>query len=420
MAKAPRQAKTPRPPPHNDNLTGWRKRESGDPTGNNKRNCKGIIPMSGLKGFAAVEMLSKRTREQKGGQDAKPDGFDRSGPDMLAVWRDNYFESLKSRNYAEGTIEGRTDALKMFLAWAAERDLKLASQITRPILEAYQRWLWRYTRPNGKPLSWTTQRAKLGTIKDWFRWMTRQNVIMHNPASEIEMPRKEKRLPKDVLTQTEVERLIAIPDTNDPLGIRDRAMLEVLYSTGMRRTEMCRLEITDLSTERQTIHIRKGKGNKDRMVPVGQRAIHWLDKYMREVRYRLSLDTRTQALFLTAYGEAFNPDVISRMVTDWMTKANLAKRGSCHMLRHSCATHMLDNGADIRFIQQLLGHEKLDTTAIYTEVSIRQLQEVHARCHPAGRAQPAPPAPPATTPPTAPATAQNQPQKEASIPVTKG
>jgi len=367
--------------------------------------------MSGLKGFKAVDQLRKRTQEQKGGNTVKPDGFDRSQPDTLAVWRDTYFESLKSRNYAEGTIEGRTDALKMFLAWASERDLKQASQITRPILEAYQRWLWRYIGRTGKPLGWTTQRAKLGTVKDWFRWMTRQNVILHNPASEIEMPRPEKRLPKEVLNLTEVERLLAIPDTTDPLGIRDRAMLEVLYSTGMRRTEMCRLEISDLNTERQTIHIRQGKGKKDRMVPVGQRAIQWLDRYMKEVRYRLSLDTRTQALFLTAYGEAFNPDVISRMVSEWMEKANMPNRGSCHLLRHTCATHMLDHGADIRFIQQLLGHEKLDTTAIYTEVSIRQLQEVHARCHPSGRQ----PVPPATT---TQAETQNG-QKQASIPATK-
>ena len=107
--------------------------------------------------------------------------------------------------------------------------------------------------------------------------------------------------------------------------------------------------------------------------------------YLEEVRPRLCLDTRTQALFLTGYGEAFNPDVLSRMVSGWLKQAGLKRKGCCHVLRHSCATHMLENGADIRFIQQLLGHEKLDTTAIYTEVSIKQLQEVHARCHPTAK-----------------------------------
>jgi len=118
-------------------------------------------------------------------------------------------------------------------------------------------------------------------------------------------------------------------------------------------------------------------------VPVGARAVAWLERYLKEVRPRLCLDTRTPALFLTGYGGAFNPDVLSRMVAAWMKQAGL--KGSCHLLRHTCATHMLEGGADIRYIQQLLGHEKLETTAIYTEVSIRQLQEVHARCHPSAR-----------------------------------
>ena len=142
-----------------------------------------------------------------------------------------------------------------------------------------------------------------------------------------------------------------------------------------------------MNTERRTLHVRLGKGKKDRVVPIGTRAVHWLEHYLQAVRPRLCLDTRTQALFLTGYGGPFNPDVVSRMVAAWLAKAGLKRKGCCHILRHTCATHMLENGADIRFIQQLLGHEKLDTTAIYTEVSIKQLQEVHARCHPSARPQ---------------------------------
>lgn len=349
----------------------------------------------GPRGFAAVEKLARRAREQRGGNESRPDHFDRSSPDALALWRDAYLESLASRNYSEGTLEGRRDALKLFLSWAAERDLDRAGQIIRPILESFQRWLWRYQKPNGQRLGWSTQRNRLSILKDFFRWITRQNVILHNPASELELPRPEKRLPQEVLSMAAVEKLLAIPEVSDPLGVRDRAMLELFYSTGLRRTELCRLELADLNTERGTLHVRQGKGKKDRMVPVGQRAILWLEHYLKEVRPRLSLDTRTQALFLTGYGDAFNPDVVSRMVSSWLQRAGLKSKGCCHVLRHSCATHMLENGADIRFIQQLLGHEKLDTTAIYTEVSIKQLQEVHARCHPAARLPPP----------------QNQPQK---------
>ncbi len=341
--------------------------------------------MAGNKGFAAVEHLARRTKMQRGGNNRQPDRFDRNSPDALAMWHDVYIEYLGARNYAEGTLEGRRDALKVFFAWAADRELTRAVQVSRPILESYQRWLWRCTKANGQRLGWSTQRNRLGTLKDFFRWLTRQNVILHNPASELELPRMEKRLPQNVLTLAEVERLIAVPNVTDLLGIRDRAMLELFYSCGIRRTELCRMELPDVNIERRTLHVRLGKGKKDRVVPIGARAVAWIERYLQEVRPRLCLDVRTPAVFLTGYGWAFNPDVVSRMVTAWLEKAGLKRKGSCHILRHSCATHMLENGADIRFIQQLLGHAKLDTTAIYTEVSIKQLQEVHNRCHPTAK-----------------------------------
>jgi integrase/recombinase XerD len=345
--------------------------------------------MAGPKGIAAVEHLARRAREKRGGQEKHADSFDRTASDALAWWRDAYLDALRSRNYSEETAETRGFDLKMFLGWAAERDLARAGQVTRPILEAYQRWLWRYEKPNGQRLGWSTQRSKLGTLKDFFRWLTRQDVILHNPASELELPRPEKRLPQQALSLAEIERLLSVPNVADPLGLRDRAILELFYSTGLRRAELCRLEMADVGAERHVVTVRRGKGKKDRVVPVGERALTWIERYVREARPRLSLDTRTQVLFLTGYGEAFNPDVLSRMVTAWIAQAGLGvgsgKKGSCHLLRHTCATHMLEGGADIRYIQQLLGHESLETTAIYTEVSIKQLQEVHARCHPAGR-----------------------------------
>lgn len=355
--------------------------------------------MAAPKGIKAVEWLSRRTKEQRGGNEKQRDAYDRSAPDALGLWHDAYLESLAARNYSASTVEHRRHTLKLFFTWAAERDLTRAGQITRPVLETFQRWLWRYQKPNGQRMGWSTQRERLGTLKDFCRWLTRQNVILHNPASELELPRPEKRLPQEVLSPGEVEKLLAIPDVGDPLGVRDRAMLELFYSTGIRRTELCRLELSDLNAERRTLHVRLGKGKKDRIVPVGARALAWLERYLKEVRPRLCLDTRTPALFLTGYGEAFNPDVLSRMVSAWLKQAGLKRKGCCHVLRHSCATHMLENGADIRFIQQLLGHEKLDTTAIYTEVSIKQLQEVHARCHPTARAS-----------------EPENPQKQASVP----
>jgi integrase/recombinase XerD len=353
--------------------------------------------MAGRKGFAAVATLKRRSGSERGGQEKRPLGPASNTPDGLTLLATTWIEALRSRNYAPGTLEERFFSLKMFIAWAAERDVSRASEVTRTMLEAYQRFLWRYERPGGqgKRLGWHTQRLKLGCLKDWFKWLTRQNVLLHNPASELELPRMEKRLPAEALTLAQVERLLAVPDTTDPLGVRDRAILEVFYSTGLRRAELCALDLSDVNPERGTVTVRRGKGRKDRVVPLGARAASWVASYLRDVRPRLSLDTRTTTLFLSGYGGPFNPDVVSRMVASWIQIAGLGRKGSCHLLRHSCATHMLEGGADIRYIQQLLGHEKLETTAIYTEVSIRQLLEVHARCHPAGKgeARPSPEAP---------------------------
>ena len=351
------------------------------------RRGGGIVVMPLPKGFGTVAWLRQRAEDKRGGQDRRPQPFARDSADALVIWGELWLESLRVRNYAEGTLLGLYRSMTFFMRWAAERDVTRASEVTRLVLEAYQRWLWRYERPSGrkkgKPLSWNTQYKHLGCLKEWFRWLTRQNVILHNPASELEMPRMEKRLPAEALRHAEIERLFAVPDTSDPLGVRDRAILELFYATGLRRSELCRLELSDVNAERGTVMVHRGKGKKDRVVPLGARAAAWVQRYLREVRPRLLLDNREQALFITGYGEAFNPDVISRMVSGWMRQ--IGREASCHLLRHTCATHMLEGGADIRYIQQLLGHENLETTAIYAEVTIQQLIEVHTRCHPAGR-----------------------------------
>ena len=341
--------------------------------------------MSGKKGIEATKRLRNRSKAQRGGNARQADAWNREDFDSIARWQDDYLQWLTVRNHATGSIEGKRFALKTFIDWCHERSLIKASTITRAILESYQAWLWRYRTKADKPLGISTQREKLGALKSYFAWLVRQNVITANPASELELPRSEKRLPTEGLTPTQIAAIMAVPNITDPLGLRDRTMLEVFYATGIRRAELTRLEISDLHTERRTLRVRKGKGSKDRVVPVGERAAHWLARYSAEVRPRLLVNVGEQALFLTSYGTAFNPDVLSRQVTTTFKKAGYAKHGSCHLLRHTCATHMLHGGADIRFIQQLLGHEKLETTAIYTEVTITQLQLVHERCHPGSK-----------------------------------
>ncbi len=293
------------------------------------------------------------------------------------------YNEVKKLNYSEGTIDGRRDAIRVFLRWCAQRTLLRPAEISPCTLEAYQGWLWQYTKSDGSRLSSSTQRQRIGTLKDWFRWMTKRQIISTDPACDLRLPRMETRLPASALTSAEVQKLLRVPKTRSPLGIRDRAILEVLYASGVRRAEVCRLGLTDLDFERRTLRIRRGKGRKDRVVPMGERAIWWLRRYLAEVRPRLCLDELEETVFLAERGHPFNHDVLSHMVTAMLAASGLARKGSCHLLRHTCATHMLEGGADIRFIQQLLGHEKLETTALYTQVTITQLREVYARCHPA-------------------------------------
>jgi integrase/recombinase XerD len=195
----------------------------------------------------------------------------------------------------------------------------------------------------------------------------------------------DSKLPRHVLTASEVDQIINGTDVNSPVGLRDRAILETLYSTGLRRMEMINLNIYDVDMERGTVLVRKGKFRKDRMVPIGERALLWLNKYLAEARPQLALG-REEAMFVTNAGEPFSANSLTPTVRRYVLKAKLAsgKHGGCHMFRHTVATLMLEGGADIRYIQAMLGHAHLNTTQIYTHVGIRALQQVHAMTHPAG------------------------------------
>jgi integrase/recombinase XerD len=336
------------------------------------------------KGYPKARHM-RRWADKKGGYAATPDGFDRSDAFTLASLIDEWFRRLEERAYSPRTVEARKWALRAFLRWAEERDLRRPDQIGKPILESYQRWLFHYRKANGKPLGVTTQRGRLGALQNFFTWLCRENVLHANPAADLDLPRKpNKTLPRSLSLQ-EVHAVLNMPDVADPLGIRDRAILETFYSTGIRRSECARIDMDDLDRERRLLSVRKGKGQKDRVVPVGERALYWLDLYMEKTRPLLETPQSERALFLSGYGERISAGYIGNWVRRVIDASGIGRTGSCHLLRHSCATHMLENGADIRFIQQLLGHARLDTTQIYTDVSIVQLREVHARTHPHAR-----------------------------------
>lgn len=330
----------------------------------------------------------RRWADQQGGYAATPDSFDRSDDGTLASLADQWLERLATRAYSPRTVAGRVWALRSFLSWAESRGLSRPGQIDKAALEGFQRYLWVYRQDNGRPLAVATQRSRLGVVQGFFAWLCREDRLPANPASDLELPRKQPRSLPHTLSAAEVEKLLGVPDVSDPLGVRDRAILETLYGTGLRRAEVVNLDVSDIDRARGLVLVRRGKGGKDRLVPLGGEALAWIERYLGGCRPLLEVSARETALFLSGYGLRLNAGYLGNWVKKTMLAAGLSRPGSCHLLRHACATHLLENGADLRVIQELLGHARLDTTQIYTQVSITQLREVHAKCHPRGTAKP--------------------------------
>ena len=283
----------------------------------------------------------------------------------------------------------RRHSIERFIEWADERGITRVQDVSRAVMERYQRHLFHYRKRDGQPLSIGAQLNALTGLKRWFAYLSRQNHLLYNPAAELELPRAPKALPRALLSVAQIETLLASCDLGTLSGVRLRAIMEVLYSTGIRRFELAGLKSFEVDTVRGSVMVRLGKGAKDRLVPLGERASRWVEKYRDEVRPELAARCLTRSrqdehtLFLNDRGCPFDPRKLGDAVKRQMQQVDIHTEGACHLFRVACATHMLENGADIRFIQTLLGHAKLDTTQIYTQVSLAKLKEVHNATHPA-------------------------------------
>jgi len=303
----------------------------------------------------------------------------------LHAWAWEYLEDLRVRQRTPASVLAQAKSFKVFFRWCEERSLSRPEQVSRQMLERFQRQLFYARKKDGQPLAVRTQYQHLNVLRLFFRWLARQRHIESNPAAELLMPRLAKRLPQAVLSLEEVEIIFAQPKLSTPDGMRDRAMLELLYSTGLRRSELAALKLFDIDVTRGTVWVRLGKGRKDRVVPVTERAQAWLQRYIEEMRPKLASGDDEGFVFIGDAGEPLVPDYLTHLVRHYMVGAGLKKPGSCHLFRHSMATAMLDGGADVRFVQEMLGHASLSTTEVYTRVSIEKLKAVHAATHPAAR-----------------------------------
>jgi integrase/recombinase XerD len=296
---------------------------------------------------------------------------------------DEYLLWLGVHNYAKTTIENRRRYLRYLSSFLAGEGIEEAEAVTYEMLKAYQEQLFGYRKANGQPLNFATQAQRLIPIQQLFSWFRRNGRIPMNPAADLTTPRPDRRLPEATLTAAEMSAVLSCPNVTRPLGLRDRGVLEVFYSCGLRRAELIALTVRDIDFDRGTVFVRYGKGGKDRYVPIGERALFWVRLYLDLARPGFDPQRGTDVLFLSSVGTPLCPDWLSRKVRRYLADAGVHKKGSCHLLRHTVATLMLEGGADIRYVAEMLGHARLETTQRYTRVSIDRLQAVHASAHPA-------------------------------------
>jgi integrase/recombinase XerD len=294
-----------------------------------------------------------------------------------------YLMWMTVHNYAATTIENRRRYLGYFSEFARSAGEVDPAGVGYELVVSYQEALHSYRKFDGSPLSVATQVQRLVPVTQFFTWLRREHRIEQNPTADLLMPRPDRQLPEATLSGSEMARLLAIPDVTKPLGLRDRALLEVLYSSALRRSELIALRVADLDFERGTLFVHRGKGAKDRYVPIGERALFWVRLYIGIVRPLFVADQALDVLFVSSVGTPICADWLCRKVRSYLRQAGIKKRGSCHLLRHSVATLLLEGGADIRYVAEMLGHARLETTQRYTRVSIDRLRSVHARCHPA-------------------------------------
>ena len=327
-----------------------------------------------------------------------------------------YVESMQMRQFSPKTVETQQMLMRWFITFCTERGVIDAAAVTRAIVERYQRHVWMLRVRNNRfrygevattphPLSIRGQHGRLWAVMAFFRWAVRAGHLESSPAVTLELPRLPQPLPQPALSVEEVERILAMPAIETANGLRDRAILELLYATGIRRTEAMSLTCDCIDRERGVVRIEQGKGRKGRIVPISQRALLWLECYMDTVWSRFPQALTHRHLFISVddvkkrrQGRPLRPHNLTRILGSYVAASGVQKSGACHIFRHTAATLMMEHGADMRAIQELLGHANLKTTGIYTNVSLKFLKEQHAKTHPSAFA----PGGAETLPPTSP------------------
>ena len=310
--------------------------------------------------------------------DISSKSFEKEAPasNSSEVIIDKFLDAIwMERGLSANTLGAYRADLVALRRWLAERDVSLI-YATRSDLLAFIAYR---TEQGAKPRSTARQ---LSSFRRFYRFLLREVVIKDDPTVKIEMPRIGRSLPQS-LSEGEVESLLAAPDVNEPLGHRDRTMLEVLYATGLRVSELINLKQSEINLNQGVARI-VGKGGRERLIPLGEEAQNWLRDFIAGARGEILLERQTDYLFPTRRGDRMTRQAFWHIIKRYSKQAGISNKMSPHTLRHAFATHLLNNGADLRVVQMLLGHSDLSTTQIYTHVARARMKDLHTQHHPRG------------------------------------
>lgn len=298
-----------------------------------------------------------------------------------ALWQQRFAQDANNLVLAERTRERYHYEISVFVKFLQQQQLKNMAGLTREHLHAYWQHVYACRDRAGKPLKVGIMTLRLGCVKGFVRFLVRNDYLLLDVSGDLKLPKQGRRLPRTVLNESETLRVLESPSLLTAIGIRDRAILEVLYSTAIRNSELRQLQLDELDWARHLLFVAEGKGRKQRWVPMGEEAEVWLEEYLQRARPALARGN-DQTVFLSKSGRPLQISYLARMVARRARAVGIEKHVTTHCLRHSCATHMLRRGASLKHIQTLLGHDSIQTTQLYTQVELKDLRQALRRYHP--------------------------------------
>ena len=295
----------------------------------------------------------------------------------------NFIDYLRVKNYSKRTIEDYSFELNLFFSWLNKKNIRFISEINKFVILDYQAYLSiTQSELTKKNFSASTQMNKLIKIKLFFSFLVKADILLNNPARNIKIPSRPQIIKWNLLSLRNIKKILTSIDISNPLFYRDRAIIEILYTTGIRASELCNLKIEDIDYQNNYIRINSGKCNIDRFVPACPGSLEFIKNYIEKYRKNYMRKFSGDYIFLSNKGLKLSKEILGKIIKKHTAPVLTEKKISAHCFRVSAATHMLKNGADIRYIQQFLGHKKIDMTIRYLKLEKSELKRVHSASHP--------------------------------------